>query len=167
MKKLTLIRHAKSSWKYPALADYDRPLNKRGRKDAPMMAKRLAKRGFAPQRILSSTALRALRTAEVIAGVIDLPFRAIEVDPLIYGADDHHLLERIRNFAFEDEWVAIVGHNPEMTLLTRRLSGERLNNLPTCGIAEMHFESDQWQGLGRRETTPSFFNVDYPKNTHV
>ena len=84
MKTLLLIRHAKSSWDDPALPDKDRPLNDRGRRDAPKMGKRLAKRGVKPDLILSSPALRALRTAEIIAKMLDYQRRDIVLNERLY-----------------------------------------------------------------------------------
>ena len=164
MKKLTLIRHAKSSWKYPDLDDYDRPLNKRGRKDAPAMGQRLLLRGFRPDGIISSPALRALRTIEAIAAAIDFPFSNLQIDPLIYGADDLALINLIRQTSPDLEWLAITGHNPETTSLTRRLSGKAIDNVPTCGVVEMHFDIESWTSIGTDDVSPDFFYFDYPKN---
>jgi phosphohistidine phosphatase len=164
MKTLTLIRHAKSSWKYPDLADYDRPLNKRGRRDAAMMAERLAARGFGPQRILTSPALRALRTAEAMAAAIDLPSQQIEITPLIYGGGVQDLLQLIRELAPDETWVALVGHNPEFTMLACRLSGQSIESVPTCGVVESQFETDRWQQIGADGVITSRFDFDFPKN---
>jgi phosphohistidine phosphatase len=164
MKTLTLIRHAKSSWKYPGLADYDRPLNKRGRQDAAMMAARLAARGFAPRRILTSPALRALRTAEAMAAANDLPSQRIEITPLIYGGGVQDLLQLIRELAPDETWVALVGHNPEFTSLACRLSGRSIENVPTCGVVESQFETDRWQQIGVDGVAACRFDFDFPKN---
>ena len=86
MKKLVLIRHAKSSWKNPGLRDFDRPLNKRGKADAPEMGRRLALRSLMPDRLLSSPAKRAIRTAEIIAGAIGFPAGRISRMDRLYGA---------------------------------------------------------------------------------
>ncbi|MGD9186569.1 MAG: histidine phosphatase family protein [Desulfobacteraceae bacterium] len=163
MKTLTLIRHAKSSWKYPDLADYDRPLNKRGRRDAAMMAERLNVRGFSPQRILTSPAVRALRTAEAMAAAIDLSTQQIEITPLIYGGGVQDLLQLIREQAPDESWIALVGHNPEFTILARLLSGRSIENVPTCGVVESQFETDRWQQVGADGATASRFCFDFPK----
>lgn len=164
MKKLTLIRHAKSSWKHSGLSDYDRPLNKRGRQNAPMMGERLSSRGFAPQRIISSPALRALRTAEAIATAVELPWQYFHVDPRLYSAMANDLLNIIYEFDSNDQWMAIVGHNPETTELANWLSGEYIGNVPTCGVVEMHFKIDRWDQIGKGEESLIFFDFDYPKN---
>jgi phosphohistidine phosphatase len=164
MKTLTLIRHAKSSWKFPDLSDYDRPLNKRGRRDAAMMAARLAARGFAPQRIITSPAVRAHFTAKAMAGAIALPSQRLEVAPLMYGAAVQDLLQLIRELAPDERWVALVGHNPEFTLLARRLSGRTIENMPTCAVVESHFETDRWQRIGADGLIASRSDFDFPKN---
>ena len=123
MKTLFLIRHAKSSWDDTALPDKDRPLNDRGRRDAPKMGERLAKRDVKPDLILSSPAVRALRTAEIIAKKLDYR-RKIVVNERLYavGADD--LLDVIHRLGDKVERVMLFGHNPELTELAHRLSGE-------------------------------------------
>lgn len=123
MKTLFLIRHAKSSWDDTALPDKDRPLNDRGRRDAPKMGERLAKRDVKPDLILSSPAVRALRTAEIIAKKLDYR-RKIVVNERLYavGADD--LLDVIHQLGDKVERVMLFGHNPELTELAHRLSGE-------------------------------------------
>ncbi len=151
MKKLTLIRHAKSSWQDAKPADIDRPLNKRGRDDASMMAQRLAADGFSPGCTVTSSARRALQTAEAFAAAIDFPVREL----LVYGAGSDQLLGRIRGLDNGLEWVAMVGHNPAITDLVRRLSGEPVDNIPTCGVAQLDFDIDRWRQVG--EAGRAFF----------
>jgi phosphohistidine phosphatase len=97
MKLLLLVRHAKSSWKDRSLADRDRPLNRRGLKDAPRMGKRLAKNYPAPHLVLSSPAVRALSTAKAIAKAIDYPGSHIRVEERLYGADPEEFIQVIRD----------------------------------------------------------------------
>lgn len=164
VKKLILIRHAKSSWKYPQLDDIDRPLNKRGRHDAPMMGKRLASRGHALERMITSPALRALRTAQAISSAIDLPAHQLSVDPLLYGAGADQLLCRIRSIGDKHASVALVGHNPEMAMLMKRLSGEPIEHVPTCAMAVFEFDADHWLQIGEQGIELLYFQFDYPKN---
>src|SRR5947199_872234 len=96
MKTLFLIRHAKSSWTDPALPDKDRPLGNRGRRDAPKMGKRLAKRDVKPDLILSSPARRALKTAEIIAKKLDYKRKNIVVEDRLYSGAVHDLLNVIQ-----------------------------------------------------------------------
>src|SRR5437899_11500650 len=105
MKTLFLVRHAKSSWDDTALPDKDRPLNDRGKRDAPKMGERLAKRGVTPDLILSSPAKRALETAQIIAKKLDYKLADIVVDERLYatGADD--LLDVIRKLGAKPKSV--------------------------------------------------------------
>lgn len=161
VKTLTLIRHAKSSWDLPALDDRDRPLNPRGRRDAPEMARRLAERGFAPDRIVTSPALRALRTAEIFAAAIGYPLPRVVLDPRLYDLEAEDLLALVRSLEAGLNWVAWVGHNPALTDLAGRLAGKSLPNVPTCGVVELGFVSADWGAVGRRR--PDTFVFDFPK----
>lgn len=164
MRKLTLIRHAKSSWKYANLTDEDRPLNKRGRRDAPMMGQRLAERGVGIERLVSSPALRALRTAAAIGAAVGVPPDQLRIDPLLYSADTEQILEGIRSLNDSLQSVALVGHNPEMALLMERLACEPIGHVPTCAVAMFHFKTERWSQVGQQRIRISHFEFDYPKN---
>jgi phosphohistidine phosphatase len=162
MKHLTLIRHAKSSWKNPGLLDIDRPLNKRGRRDAPKMGQRLAERTISPDLVISSPATRALITAEVIAGQIEYPAEDIVLDDRIYGADVIDWLEITQGL--DDVWdhVMCFGHNPGLTDFVNYLTSDyHIGNVPTCGVVEMTFDTETWTNVGRIE--PTGVRFDYPK----
>ena len=162
MKRLFLIRHAKSSWDDTALPDKDRPLDDRGRRDAPKMGKRLAKRDVKPDLILSSPARRALTTAEVIAKKLDYKLKDIVVDNRLYagGADD--LLNVIHELRDKLERVMLFGHNPEFTELAHRLSSE-ITHMPTCAIAEFTFNAKSWSNIGKAKVAK--VALDYPKKS--
>ena len=144
MKRLVLVRHAKSSWKEDGLADRDRPLNRRGKRDAPMLGERLAARGIAPDRIVSSPARRAQRTARVLAAALDYPADAIETAEEIYEASVDTLFHRVRCLDEADQTVVFVGHNPGFTELCNLLTGAQLINLPTCAAALLEFPLPHW-----------------------
>ncbi len=165
MKTLILIRHAKSSWKDAYLLDIDRPLNKRGQRDAPMMGKRLAERDSMPDLMISSPATRAFRTAEIIAQEIEYPLEDIVVDERIYGADVDDWFQVVHDL--DDGWDCVMcfGHNPGLTDFFNHISSYYINNVPTCGIIEMMFDVDAWEDVGRVE--PVDVHYDYPKNTDV
>ena len=165
MKQLTLIRHAKSSWKFSGLQDPDRPLNRRGRRDAPLMGNVLASRKFSPDTIVTSPALRALRTAEMIAAAIDYPMQRIVLDARLYHADADDLLKVVQSMDEAARWVAWVGHNPSLTLLASDLGRQRFENVPTCGVVEFRFPSDRWVDVGR--SVPESVDFDFPKNHRV
>ena len=162
MKTLFLIRHAKSSWGDTALPDKDRPLNDRGRRDAPTIGERLAKRDVKPDLILSSPAMRALKTAEIIARKLDYRRKDIVVDDRLYavGADD--LLDVIRKLGDKLERVMLFGHNPELTELAHRLSS-KITHMPTCAVAEFTFDAKSWSKIGK--VKPAKAALDYPKKS--
>jgi phosphohistidine phosphatase len=162
MKTLFLIRHAKSSRDDIALPDKDRPLNDRGRRDAPKMGERLAKRDVTPDLILSSPAMRALETAEIIAKKLDYRRNDIVVDERLYavGADD--LLDVIHKLGDQLERVMLFGHNPELTELAHRLSS-KITHMPTCAVAEFTFDAKSWSKIGK--VKPEKVALDYPKRS--
>jgi len=145
MKTLLVLRHAKSSWNEPALDDHERPLNKRGRRDAPRMGELLREHGLIPDVVISSDAVRARLTAEAVAGAAGYA-GAIVLDPRLYlagPADILSLLQRVRGKA---ETVMIVGHNPGLEELVEQLTGER-QDLPTATLAQIGLPIDQWRDL--------------------
>jgi len=143
MKTLFLVRHAKSSWDDTALPDKDRPLNKRGERDAPRMGERLAKRHIKADLILSSPARRALMTAKVIAKSIDYKPNRIVVDAQLYPGAVDDLLKLIHSLGKKQDRVMIVGHNPALTELAHRFSSE-ITRMPTCAVAEFTFATKSW-----------------------
>ena len=160
MKTLFLIRHAKSSWDDTALPDKDRPLGDRGKRDAPKMGKRLAKRHVKPDLILSSPALRALSTAEIIAKKLDYELKDIVVDDRVYAGEVDDLLNVIYKLGDKLKRVMLFGHNPELTELARRLSSE-ITHMPTCAVAEFTFDAKSWSNIGKAKL--SKVALDYPK----
>ena len=143
MKTLYLIRHAKSSWDDPTLADHDRPLNERGKRDAPKMGDRLAQRGVKADLIISSSAARALATAQAIAEKIGYDQARIVADRRLYGAQVSALLYLIQELDDQHACVMLFGHNPEFTDLARFFDSE-IEELPTCAVVEMVFEVKHW-----------------------
>ena len=145
MKKIILIRHAKSDWDNPSLPDYDRPLAARGLEDAPKMAALLKKRAINIDGILSSTAKRAKQTAEITAEVLGIPHH-IQWDRSLYHASADHLLNVIQAQPTHLQTLILVGHNPGLTELIVRL-GVNLDNLPTAGQFAFTVLSDDWKNL--------------------
>ena len=160
MKTLFLIRHAKSSWGDTALPDKDRPLDDRGKRDAPKMGKRLAKRDVKPDLILSSPAMRALTTAEIMAKKLDYKLKDIVVDDRLYAGAVDDLLNVIHKLGDKLERVMLFGHNPELTELAHRLSSE-ITHMPTCAVAEFTFNAKSWSKIGKANLEK--VTLDYPK----
>lgn len=144
------------------MSDKDRPLNDRGKRDAPKMGERLAKRDVKPDLVLSSPATRALTTAEIIAKKLDCKVEDIVVDERLYavGADD--LLEVVHKLGDKLERVMVVGHNPELSALAHRFSSE-ITHMPTCAVAEFTFDVKSWSNVSKDK--PVKVALDYPKQS--
>ncbi len=161
-KQLFLCRHAKSSWDDASLSDVERPLNKRGRRDAPEMGRRLAERGLLPDLILASHATRAWTTAEAYADRLGYPPDRIQVDPGLYTATAASLLALVRALEPRLGRVLLVGHNPECTAFANLLGNLDIDNLPTGGIVALEFHTRSWQEILPGQGQLLF--VDFPKN---
>lgn len=149
MKTLLILRHAKSSWDDASLKDHDRPLNPRGVHDAPRMGRLIVSEDIVPQRIISSTAVRAYSTAELAAGVMhDDP--EIETTRDLYLASPHTYLDVLADLGGEADPVMVVGHNPGITALVTLLTGE-LREMPTAALALVELEIEEWDDLHRAE----------------
>ena len=141
MKTLYVMRHAKSSWDYPELIDYDRPLNKRGKRDAPHMAEWLLNQSNLPEIIISSGAKRALSLAKIIQKELNCK---LTVNDDLYGPGTIALLKIIQSFDDKYGKIMIVGHNPELTGFINLYGSMNLLNLPTSGVIRINFEVDKW-----------------------
>ncbi len=146
MKKIILIRHAKSGWDNPSLPDYDRPLADRGLQDAPQMATSLKNRGITVDLICSSTAQRAKQTASITAAVLEYPEAEIHWEKSLYHASASHLLQFIQSQSNQVHTLVLVGHNPGITELIVRL-GVNLDNLPTAGQFAFTVLGEEWKDL--------------------
>lgn len=134
-KSLSLLRHAKSSWTNAHLSDHERPLNDRGKRDAPEMANRLLDRSCVPDMIYTSSAARALETAAIVAETLSIRDTHIQVFDKLYLATAENIMSVIaqaENFAIEH--LMVIGHNPGMENLGGYLSAEAMAQLPTAGI---------------------------------
>lgn len=161
MKKLTLVRHAKSSWDNPELSDFDRPLNKRGLRDLPLMAERLIAFDLQPDLILSSSALRAITTAEQIARAQDYPLDRIIDEPELYHVRPETLLNLLQGQSDHYRHLMVVGHNPTLELFGHYLTGERIAKFPTSGVMHIPLSITSWEELA--ENCGTLELIDYPK----
>ncbi|MEE9264214.1 MAG: histidine phosphatase family protein [Vicinamibacteria bacterium] len=146
MKTLLVLRHAKSSWKDPDLPDHDRPLNKRGKKDAPVMGKLIGKKKLTPDWILSSTAVRAMKTAESAAETSKFSGE-IQFEEELYLARPSTIIELIQKSAPKSaETILIVGHNPGFEELVGILAGQK-QLFPTAALAQIELAVERWDEL--------------------
>ncbi|MBT8114381.1 MAG: histidine phosphatase family protein [Arenicella sp.] len=158
MRRLLLIRHAKSSWKYPQLDDHERPLNKRGQRDVLTMSRHLADKNEQLDVIYSSTATRALEYAQAIS---ELTHVELVPELSFYTFDVDELIQIIKHLPPAARCAAVVGHNPAITMAVNRLSGEDISNVPTSAIAALNCPIEDWHELGQGDCELDYF--DYPK----
>lgn len=161
MKTLTILRHAKSSWDNPALIDFDRPLNKRGERDAPEMGRRMLGAGIRPSLVISSPALRAWSTAKIVAAELSYPAEFLQREKDLYHASADRLFDVI---ARQDEGfnnMLLVAHNPGLTDLANKLIPGLTSNLPTAGYVSIEVDTETWELRGRKSV--KLLMHDYPK----
>lgn len=145
MKRLLVLRHAKSDWSDGSLDDWQRPLNERGRRDAPRVGEWLRDHSRLPDAIITSDAVRARATAEAVAQAAGYPGE-IAIEPSLYHATPQAVIEVLNGVAGEAQTVMIVGHNPGLEELVRRLSGEH-HAMPTAALIELELPIEQWREL--------------------
>ena len=162
MKTLFIVRHAKSSWDNPILSDFERPLNDRGKKDAPRMGKRLKEKDIVVELMLSSPARRAVSTCKRIAEVLSYPEEKIRLEDKLYHATEDKMLDVIHGFKDQVDNVMIFGHNPGLTDFVNSLANGHISNVPTCGVVACNFFVDSWKDIDWGKGTIIFY--DYPKN---
>ncbi len=163
MKTLTIVRHAKSSWKDVTLPDRKRPLNKRGKRDAPEMGRRIMEHGIRPSLIVSSPATRAWTTARIVADEIGYPREFLHKEGSLYLASLDRLLDVIveQDVAFNS--LMLVGHNPGLTDLVNYFVPGLTANLPTAGVVSLDIDSDDWSLYDRPKAT--LLVHDWPKKS--
>jgi len=164
-RTLILVRHAKSDWSTAGQADFDRPLNERGKKDAPEMGRRLKAKGLVPDLILASPAKRAATTAKLVAGAVAYDTSRIQWVDRLYHCPASVFEEVIEESNIDDavKTVFIFAHNPGITHFANETApGLNIDNIPTCGIVALSFEAKHWSDFASQPHTLLFF--DYPKN---
>ena len=163
MKTLLLIRHAKSSWDDLSQSDFDRPLNSRGKKDAPEMAKHIKEeKSVSIDIIISSSAKRALSTAIYFADVFNIKKKKIIQKSYLYEPIIQSFYKAIDELNDEDNSVAIFSHNPIITAFANELTNVHVDDMPTCAVFALSVLSDEWKNFKTAEKEFWFF--DYPKN---
>lgn len=145
MKTLLILRHAKSSWNNPDLSDYDRPLNRRGKRDAPRMGKFLRQQSLIPDLIISSTAKRAKKTAKLFAKAIGYK-KKVSLENAFYHARPETYITILQDTNDDYQRVMVIGHNPGLEALVTILTG-RMELMPTAAIAHVLLPIDQWNQL--------------------
>ena len=162
-KTLLIVRHAKSSWELGPLSDFDRPLNDRGKKDAPMMAKRLLDKKIKIDAFISSPAKRAKNTAEIFCEQYNQSIESIEFIASLYhaGVDDFYAV--VEQLDDRLDTVAVFSHNPGITYFVNSLTDQlQIDDMPTCGIFAIRVQKQKWTEF--KSAIKEFLFFDYPKN---
>jgi len=160
MKSLLLIRHAKSSWDFN-VDDFERPLNERGNKNAPEMAKRLIKKDVKIDAFVSSPAKRALSTATYFAEEYGKKVKNIVIVPALYNAAAESFSTAIEDLDDDNKTVAVFSHNPGITEFANSLTDTRIDDMPTCAVFALKVDIKKWKDF--REAKKEFWFFDYPK----
>ena len=162
MKTLILVRHAKSSWDKVGMDDIERPLNERGKEDAPVMARRLKDKKIDIDIFVSSPAKRAHRTCKYFAKEYNVDKKDILLMDKLYGASVSAFLEVISKLDNKHKSAIIFSHNPGITEFANTLTTVRTDNMPTCSVFAVQANVDRWSEFSKSEKNFLFF--DYPKN---
>lgn len=142
MKSVFILRHAKSSWKHQDIDDHDRPLNKRGKRDAPILGELLRNKHLVPDLIISSTAKRANSTAKAVAKSSGYQGKII-MDKSLYAAEPAAYIDILHRLSNEFTQVLMVGHNPGLEELVGMITGEE-HTMPTCSLMHIQFSVNSW-----------------------
>ena len=156
---LLLVRHAKSSWSNTSLADFDRPLNKRGVSNAPLMGQRIREYGLHLDAIITSTAKRAQETSKLIAKEMAYEIEDIDLESDLYHASREVFINILSKQ--QNRNIAMVGHNPGIQDFSYWLSSEPTVNFPTCGVIHISFSLDNWTEISKNSGKAMRF--EYPK----
>lgn len=167
MKKLYLVRHAKSSWKDMSLDDIDRPLNKRGKRDAPFMGQLMKEKNIVPDRLITSPAKRAKDTGIAFAKALGAKQDKFEIDPKVYEATVTDLISLIQNWNNEWSTVLLFGHNYTYTMFANYYANPPIDNVPTGAVVAIEFEVEEWKDVNLENGRVVFFEYPrkyFPKN---
>lgn len=161
MKSILIIRHAKSSWDNTDVSDFDRPLNDRGKDDAPKMAKRLLERHVSIDAFISSSAKRARKTAALFMKEFDGDKDQIILVPELYLAGPDAFYEAIASAPASAKTIAVFAHNPGITDFANELTDVRIDDMPTCAIFAVKADIKNWSEF--RDAEKQYWFFDYPK----
>lgn len=161
MKTVILVRHAKSDWSDASLSDFERPLNERGKRDAPVMAQRLKDKKIKLDAIIASPAKRAAKTAKCFAEIFDIKKDKIDFKEKLYLAEPSTFYAVIENADNKHDCIAVFSHNFGITDFANMLTNTRIDNIPTCGVFAINVKADKWSDF--KDAEKEFLFFDYPK----
>ena len=158
-KKLIIVRHSKSSWKDSSLDDFNRPLNKRGKEDGPIISNYLSKKTNFIDFLHSSSSVRTFETSKFFTERIK--FGKVKYDDSLYHSSSGSILNLIKNYSNEYSSVMLIAHNPGLTHLINQITNISLDNLPTTGLAEIHFSCNKWIEISSKNS--NLIDLKFPK----
>ena len=161
VKDVCFVRHAKSNWDHPGLDDFDRPLDTRGLRDAPMMARKMRELHLFPDYIITSGAIRARSTAEFFKKEFNLSPDQFVVNNDLYEASTETVFEVLRSAPDQARFVYVFAHNPTLTWVANSLSGVHIDNVPTCGVIHAQAIINSWKKF--KPEHAGFIGFHYPK----
>ncbi|HOY11727.1 MAG TPA: histidine phosphatase family protein [Saprospiraceae bacterium] len=161
MKKIYLVRHAKSSWEYSGINDHERPLNHRGEQDAPIMATRIMEQFEVPQLLITSSAKRAFDTATLFSKVFNTPSEHFKVEKNLYHADIEDLMSCINGIDDQYDHVCLFAHNPGITYFANIVCEANIHDIATAGILIMEANVSSWHNIEAHDIT--LISYIYPK----
>ena len=162
MKRLLILRHAKSNWKDPDLPDHDRPLNKRGRHDAPLMGKLLKDEDLKPDLIVSSSATRAKKTAELVAKQCKYKGEIV-INQSLYGAEPKDYLKILERLSVTYKTVLMVGHSPAIEEIIEMITSSSDVIMPTCALALIRLPIENWADINKQKIKGKLATIWKPK----
>ena len=161
MKRILIIRHAKSSWAEIGQRDFDRPLNERGLRDAPEIARRLIQRNIKIDLFVSSAANRALTTTRLMMQEMKMEEDQLVIKSELYHAPPSIILSSIQQCDDNYDIIAVVCHNPGITMFANMIHGLSIDDVPTCGVLVLQSVVNEWADVSIQNLGFDFF--DYPK----
>lgn len=156
MKTIYILRHAKSSWDFPHLADDERPLLDKGKKRTRLINEFLLGKNIKPDLIITSHAVRAYDTARIVARAIGYPREDIRISKTIYHADAANLIDQFYDLPDTAKSAMLVGHNPTLTNFVNRYLDKKIEWLPTSGLVGISFHTDQWVNISAADHAADF-----------
>ena len=159
MKKIMLIRHAKSSWKYDVI-DHERPLNTRGKEDVELVSKHIGNSLLSPDVVLISDAFRAKSTADVFIENLNINRDIVHLNHDLYDFSGSNLLRIVKACNDNVDKLMIFGHNHAITAFVNAYGSKYIENVPTCGVVIIEFDIDNWTNLNKGKTVRTVFPRD-------
>ena len=161
MRQLLVVRHAKSSWEDFSVPDFERPLNDRGKRDAPIMAQRVLDRNIIPDEIITSPAKRARKTAELFAKTLGFPKENILEEIELYEASPEAFYNVVSRAPVSASTLILFSHNPGITAFVNKLTSVSIDEMPTCAVFALTCDINNWSEF--RAAKKEFLFFDYPK----